>query len=452
MKRRLIGLIAVAQGFLLVVLVVLNSFIISSLWISGTLGPTYSRAVIEVVADALDRRPDGRLGLRSTSQLQSMRNGNPDMWFIVRDARGDVMREGVVPAALSGALAQMDTLEIANLSDKAGNPLAIVERLDTGAGRVQIIAYARGTISWGTIVSNLLSTMAVAAFLVGLMAIATIIVTPLVVRRAVSRLEDLAKEAAQIDIKLTGARLSRGGVPTEIMPLVDAFNAALARIDEGYERHRVFMADAAHELRTPIAIISTRVASLRAGKDRDELMEDSARLGVLTGQLLDLGRLDAGNPMFEPVDIVGVTERVVADLAPLAFAAGYDVDFAKDTEQLWIRGDEAAIERAISNLIQNAVNHAGRSGTITINVRAFGEITVRDQGPGIDKANRDSVFQPFHRLDRNSGGAGLGLNLVRRIMRLHGGDAIVEDAPDGGACFRLIFRLSDGQVETTHDR
>lgn len=113
-----------------------------------------------------------------------------------------------------------------------------------------------------------------------------------------------------------------------------AINNALSRLDKGYERHRRFLAEAAHELRTSIAILSTRVSSLDAGPEKTLLLEDATRLSVMAGQLLDLQRLDQGTDTFAAVDLVGVARRVVLDLAPLAFAAGYEMSFEHEDEMV----------------------------------------------------------------------------------------------------------------------
>src|SRR5204862_34367 len=128
------------------------------------------------------------------------------------------------------------------------------------------------------------------------------------------------------------------GVPVEIVPLVNAVNGALARLDRGYEGHKRFLADAAHELRTPIAILTTRISALQPGPEKIRLLEDMTRLTVLTGQLLDLQRLDREQASFAPVDLVALAERSVLDLAPLAFTAGYEMSFEAETGEIRVDG------------------------------------------------------------------------------------------------------------------
>jgi len=272
-----------------------------------------------------------------------------------------------------------------------------------------------------------------------LMTLATLVATPFVVRRAMTGLAQVAAQAERIDIDQRGVQLPLDKVPIEITPLVKAINAALDRLDKGYERHRRFLADAAHELRTPIAILSTRVASLEPGPEKTYLLEDATRLSVMAGQLLDLQRLDQQADTFAAIDLVAVARQVVLDLAPLAFAAGYEMSFEHEDETTVMNGDQTSIERALTNLVQNAIDHGRRRGTILVRVTAAGLIEVCDDGDGIPPDEREQILEPFRRLHPGGRGAGLGLDLVQNIMRLHGGRIEVDQAPSGGACMRMVF-------------
>lgn len=213
----------------------------------------------------------------------------------------------------------------------------------------------------------------------------------------------------------------------------------MSRLDKGYALHERFLAQAAHELRTPIAILNTRVAALPASAEKTQLLQDISRLAILSGQLLDLQRLNHAPVAFAPVDLVGVAGRVVLDLAPLAFAAGYEMSFEPDAGEVIVDGDPMSIERALTNLVQNAIDHGGGAGTILVKVLQTKAIVVADEGAGISREKREEVFEPFNRLQPQSSGTGLGLNLVKEIMQLHNGAIEIGNGPLKGACFTMRF-------------
>jgi signal transduction histidine kinase len=276
----------------------------------------------------------------------------------------------------------------------------------------------------------------------GLMTVATLIATPLVIRRALTSLGDAAQQAESIDSGRPGSRLVIASVPDEIRPLVRAFNDALGRLDDGYVRQQRFLADAAHELRTPIAILQIRLESLADSSERTRLLEDGARLAALAEQLLDLQRLNQPGSQRTRIDLVAIGQRVTMDLAPLAINAGYAMCFEPDCERVIAMGDELSLARAVTNLVQNAIEHGGRQGTIAVRVGRSGTITVSDEGAGIPPEHRERIFEPFHRLQARPRGAGLGLNLVHEIVRWHHGEIAVLDDSSGGASFRITLPLA----------
>jgi signal transduction histidine kinase len=295
-------------------------------------------------------------------------------------------------------------------------PTARWKRVETAAGTLQILAgpgekvpLARVVWAGGLVLSSVILPTLV------LMAIATLIATPMVVR------------------------LPSDNVPTEVLPLVQAVNDALRRLDDGYARRQRFLMDAAHELRTPIAILSTRLESLSEGPEKRRLLADIARLANLAEQLLDLQRMDHDGRSFMSVDLVSLGRQVAADLAPLAIAAGFELSFEADGDCAPVTGDVLSLQRALTNLVQNAIEHAGRGGTITIRIERAGVMEVSDEGNGVPPESRAQIFEPFQRLRPQGRGAGLGLHLVSEIVRLHQGSITVLDSSNGGARFRIAL-------------
>ncbi|MBN8939710.1 MAG: HAMP domain-containing histidine kinase [Rhizobiales bacterium] len=444
LKWRLVWRLVLLQGAMLALLLVLA---LGTLWAAGYLiDEPDEDAVADAVQVALTRDAEGRLILRRTEDLARLRQDSPNLWFVVRDRQGQVLSEGQVPPEFARIGDALDHISQARLGWQIGDdpelPTARIKRVDTAAGNVQIISGSGGKLLLRKLVlgASILFLSAILPNLV-LMTLATVIATSMVVRRALAGLGEAAAEAERIDSNQRGTRLPVDTVPTEVAPLVRAVNDALGRLDEGHERHKRFLVDAAHELRTPIAILQTRLEALPTTADKTRLLEDMARLANLAEQLLDLQRLNQRVDHFAPIDLVAIGRRVAVDLAPLAIAAGYELSFETETQKAPAIGDQAALERALTNLIQNAIQHGGRRGTITIAVTRDGSIEVSDEGDGIPPDQHERIFEPFHRLKPLDRGAGLGLNLVREIADIHGGTVAVFGRPGGGACFRLTVPL-----------
>lgn len=401
--------------------------------------------VIDVVQRALTRDAQDALALRPTAELKQLRSETPDLWFLVRDRQGRVLSEGTVPAEFAAIGAGLDQISQARLGwqmfeDDPRKPAARLKRVDTDAGNVQVITATQGQLTGAkALLTTSLAFLGIALPGLLLMGTATFIATPMIVQRAFRGLDTTADEARRIDIHQRGARLSVERIPLEVVPLVTAVNDALARLDQGYARHRRFVADAAHELRTPIAILNTRLESLAPGPDKTRLLEDAARLATLAEQLLDIQRLDRCGHPFTRVNLAAVAQSVAADLAPLAIAAGYELALDAPAGPIETIGDAAALERALTNLVQNAIQHGPRRGIIGIRLSSPASIEVTDEGAGIPADQREQIFEPFYRLAPLDRGAGLGLNMVREIVQLHGGHVSVTDGPDGGACFRITL-------------
>jgi signal transduction histidine kinase len=418
--------------------------ILGLLWANGMLLSLESEDdVIAAVQEAVGRDADGALMLRPSAALSAIEAAEPGLWFSLRDRGGRRLEHGVVPPEFARIGAALDGVSQARLGWQQGDPPRAPGRMQwirTPAGDIQVLTGPGPAVPATRVVkAGLLVLASIILPILVIMALATMVATPLVVRRALAGLGAIAAQAGRIDIGRPGPRLADPGMPAEIAPLVTAFNAALDRLDDGYARHKRFLADAAHELRTPIAILATRLDSLDPGPGQTRLAADVARLSLMAEQLLDLQRLDRRAARFAPVDLVALGRRVAADLAPLAIASGYAVAFDAGVPAVTVDGDEAAIERAITNLVQNAIEHGGGRGTIGLAVAAPGVVEVTDDGDGIPIELRDRIFEPFHRAVPRMRGAGLGLHLVREVASLHGGSVTVIDRPGGGTCFRLSF-------------
>lgn len=384
-----------------------------------------------------------RLEVVPNEQFKALVAEAPELWFVAINALGERLDHGVVPediASIAQSAALLDSAKFA--SDDGHVALLAVETVTTG--EVQII-FGNGPLvgPWRALARSVVDIGAAVMVVLILLASATGLLIPRLIQSSLSGMHRAVRRAKMIDIGRRGTRLPTADVPAEIAALVDAVNEALKRIDDGYERQQRFLADAAHELRTPIAILQNRIELLIRGElylpdSGERLLLDVQRVANLAEQLLDLQRIDHGDTPFSSVDLVAVARKVVADLAPLAIEAGYAPQLTSERRSATVLGDSSAIERALINIVQNAVAHGGNRGTILVHVDGDA-ILVTDDGSGIPTEHRERVFEPFHRLRPKDCGAGLGLGLVREIMDRHNGSVVVGESKSGGACFALRF-------------
>ena len=430
LKRRLLVQPLIFQ---LVTLVVTFTLLWAVLLRMDSGGPYANPAFLQVAAQAVSRDGDGELIIRITPELAELQKQNPGLWFAARDAQGRQVSFGRVPGEFASVVASLGEFSFGDLRGlKAPHRLSVTVRQESGpAGKLTLIGH--GDLTELSMFILLVSNILVAPIFV-MLALMAIIVTPWVVRRSLAGVARIASEAEGIDVDRRGVRLTEAEVPREIAPLVRAVNDALSRLDEGYERQRRFIASAAHELRTPIAILRVKIDA-SDDPDARKLTGDVARLSNLAEQLLDLHRLDL-EPQHVLINLAALVRRVVADLAPVLIMSGKTVEVVAD-EAVSILGDAGAIERVVTNLVQNAAEHGGQRILVRIDRQGF---EVQDDGPGIPADEREHVLEPFHRIRPRQTGSGLGLNLVQQVIERHRGHITIHDAPGGGAIIRVDFR------------
>jgi signal transduction histidine kinase len=262
----------------------------------------------------------------------------------------------------------------------------------------------------------------------------------LTVRGTLAPLERLSRRAADIAPGQTAIRLPEIDVPREVKPLVQAVNSALDRLDEGFRRQREFTANAAHQLRTPLAVLAANIDTMADKDAARQLRGDVDAMSRIVSQLLVVARLEAtAIPLDELVDLRVVATQAAASFAPLAIRAGKNIEVEPGNRPALTRGSAWVILNALGNLIENAMNHTPAGTAVSVRVTDQPAIEVRDSGPGVPPALRDKVFERFWRNDQSLGGAGLGLAIVKRIMEVLGGSVSIADAPGGGALFSLRF-------------
>jgi len=343
---------------------------------------------------------------------------------------------------LRGIVLESDELDEEELREVAERGTEQIRELVGGQSgqRLELLEAADEAI---TDISDAADAARSSALIVGpLLVLASGLVTWLVVGRALAPTRRIAAEAAAIDPSTLDRRMTRSGGDDEVDTIAQVINDMLDRIESGVKREQQFVADASHELKTPLT--TARMAAELAGGDAPEsayppqVVEELDRMQALVDDLLQLARAPEGRAS-EPIALDALVAEVVAN-HPARDRIDVDIPSAVTVE-----GREPELRRIVVNLLDNAARY-GRSaiGVQVALTDGMAQLTVDDDGPGISPAQRELVFERFVRLDegraRNEGGTGLGLAIVRAIARRHGGDATIGDSSLGGT--RAIVTLN----------
>ncbi len=425
-----------AVGALLLVHVVTITFAIGLAMLDGR-STRFGGAslAVEFARDELVFGPRGWV-MRTDGAFASLAARNPSLWLIGGDGVHKVtVGDPPLPAQhLFGWPAEAEV--------SGGQGLAVL--MPDGAIEQSIIGgrpilLAAGGVDPNTITASdvlrsfsLVPLIGVILGLGVLGAIALLLAAPLLSRV----IRPIIDEATSIQPDEVGRRLDESRAPPELLPLAHAFNGALERLESELGHRKRLISNVAHELRTPLAVLSLRVDTLSAPtEERETLRTAVQRVSRLAEQMLDLERFSrASGPRIE-VSLTEIAQEVISSLAPMAMNAGYELELESQVSPVIVRGDREAIIRAVTNLISNAVQHGGGRGLISV-VLKDGQIEVIDSGPGVLEDLRPRLFEAFARGGVETSGSGLGLHLTREVMRGLGGEV---DWHRQGA--RTIFRL-----------
>lgn len=322
---------------------------------------------------------------------------------------------------------------------------------------VEVSTEARGdlTVHAGGSLSSRQSAVSTAltSMLIGFPLLLAVVagVTWLVTRRALRPVAAITEEMSAITASEDLARrVPEPDTHDEIAALARTTNETLAALQTSVERQRRFVADASHELRSPIASLRTQLEVGAAHPellDVDGAVEDTVRLQELAADLLLLARLDAGEkPGGAPVDLAALVRE------ELSQRTRDHVEVHADLESCEVTGSRGQLARVLGNLVNNAQRHARSRVTVTIRSDgAWAVLEVADDGAGVPADERERIFERFVRLDdartRDEGGAGLGLAIARDVAVRHGGTLVVRAAPSGGALFELRLPRPQSSAE-----
>lgn len=251
------------------------------------------------------------------------------------------------------------------------------------------------------------------------------------------------------------APIALAAAPQEVRALAEAVNGLLEQVERSVAGQRRFIADAAHQLRTPLAGLKSQceLALSEAGSDAQRarlqrVLASAERSVHLVGQLLSLARAEPGEGDELPrevVDLVPLARELTAELVPFALQRGVDLGFAGGPGRLSLQGNPVLLREMLANLVDNAVRYSPAGGTVTVRLARdedWALLCVEDDGPGIPEAERERVFERFTRLASDGQGCGLGLPIVREIARRHGGSVRLRGAAPRGLVAEVRLPIS----------
>ncbi len=260
------------------------------------------------------------------------------------------------------------------------------------------------------------------------------------VRRLTSSVEEIARTEDLHPLPVEG--------DDEVARLAGAFNQMLTSLAASRDRQRRLVADAGHELRTPLTSLRTNLDLLAQADGSTDLPEDARaelledvraqieELTTLIGDLVELARDEPLTHVVEPVELADVVDRALTRVRRRAPSIAFEVD----ASPWWVTGEPASLERAVTNLLDNAAKWSPPEGRVRVRI-SDGVLTVDDEGPGISEEDLPHVFDRFYRAEesRSLPGSGLGLSIVKQVAERHAGTVAAERRPQGGTRLRLVL-------------
>ncbi|WP_020652280.1 sensor histidine kinase [Massilia niastensis] len=397
----------------------------------------FDQGLLDTAGELAARLADG-----DTAGLPPRPPGRDRLWFVVRDAHGDHLAGSAGFPLLRPGVSAYD-------ASIAGEPVRVAALAVATGESERLVGVAR-TLRQRTEVRS-----AILRSLGSLVTLATLTLVGIVWLSVSNGLRPLARIRADIKGRGAGdlAPIPTEQVPYEIAPVVTGFNELLDKAEAGARAQRDFLADMAHQLRTPLAGMQLQLEWMGARHAADADTRRSLGLMRLANermirqvnQLLALARARQGQPGMaaERVDLAALVQESVQYLVEEAARRRIDLGFELASAR--VRGDPFQLRDLLDNLVDNALRYTPGGGSVTVIVRKEGPgalFAVEDTGPGIPPAKRALVFERFVRLDDKVAGSGLGLAIVRDIAAAHGARVELGDRPGGGSVFAVRFPLS----------
>lgn len=299
----------------------------------------------------------------------------------------------------------------------------------------------QGVIHDDVLHNFLRNALAVTVPLLGLL----LLLDALVVRHYFRPVLRVSRQVRALDPVPAETRLVAADLPAEIRPLAEAFNVALQRLEQSSRLQKEFTADAAHELRTPLAVLDARVQTLPPSDLRNALVADARLMARIVSQLLEMAKLEEAGEAGGRANVLEVGRSVVAALAPEAIRKGQTLSLIEPdgVSTLQVVAREQDLWHMLRNLVENAIRHTPAGTTIDVVVAADGSLIVRDNGPGIPEELHEHIFKRFWRRQRRGGsGAGLGMAIAQRVAQANGGSITLQSEDGRGTVFVVRLPLA----------
>jgi signal transduction histidine kinase len=401
----------------------------------------------ELLTQSIVRRADGSAAIAPSPAMRAYLAGDTAFRFAALDPKTRRPIAGSSPELMK-SLSHFDHIDIdvtkfTIVGDTGAHRYGNMHKGDTPAGELVLIiyGYAASVDDLSYLLKANIETFATPGAIAVLspLIMATLGIGLIVARRSLWPLQRAVVSAKGIELNSLDQRLPTNEVPIEVLPLVEAVNDALARVDLGVARQRRFLANAAHELRTPVAVLNARLDSPRKPSFEIDLKRDVRRIRNIIEQLLVASRLgEAPDEESSEFDLVEVAQRQIADHTLVAIKSDRQIEFEAPAEPILVKGNRRALESVIANLVDNALHAEPEGGTIIVRLDPEAtQLSVIDHGEGVAEPDRALVFEPFWRKSEKREGAGLGLAIVKEIVERHRGCIVVRDTPGGGATFEL---------------
>ena len=399
------------------------------------------------------------VGSDPRAQLDEMQRRNPDAWYYYEDTGKVLSSSPDAPRYKQGLTGETAQLFIDGESSSACSQAASRFLLDRPEGQVLVRAGGCGSDAyymeiagfkvgesfvahiWDQMKTEYLSEASFKENVVPVLVIALITIgaITLLFGTLMKRVEAVSGTASQIGKGKHHVRLPEDNLPKEVLPMVQAINRAISRLEAASEQQALFVAAAAHELRTPLTVFRTRLEQMEESELKDELIGDMQRVDSMVTQLLALAKLGASELDLEKLDLVDVVRATCQERGGAVFVAGKELSFDVSEKTAHVLGDRESVKTAVANLIDNALMFTPEGKSVSVLVDG-NRVTVTDEGPGVAPESKERIFEPFYKNPPNKAGHGLGLAIVSEIKRIHDGAVATRSSDAGGAVFELTFK------------